>query len=92
VAGKVAKATTDFRTLADRQKTITARVEMGAVSAAVIRGSCRQAPTIPTRDIEVYENVVAIVETGGKPCANANRHVDPCWQHLEDDRPAGHWR
>ena len=65
VAGKVAKAATDFRTLADRQKTITPEskwVQFSGSRPGVVPAGTDDS----TRDIEVYENVVAIVETGDK--------------------------
>ena len=65
VAAKVAKAKTDFRTLADRQKTITPDSKWEQFSGSR-PGVVPAGTEDSTRDIEVYENVVAIVETGDK--------------------------
>ncbi len=65
VAGKVAKATTEFRALADRQKSLTSEskwVQFSGSRPGVVPAGSEDS----TRDIEVYENVVAIVETGEK--------------------------
>jgi len=65
VAGKVAKAGIDFRTLADRQKTITPEskwVQFSGSRPGVVPAGSDDS----TRDIEVYENVVAIVQSGDK--------------------------
>ena len=65
VAGKVAKAAIDFRTLADRQKTITPQskwVQFSGSRPGIVPAGSDDS----TRDIEVYENVVAIVESGEK--------------------------
>ncbi|MEI8372691.1 MAG: redoxin domain-containing protein [Planctomycetota bacterium] len=65
VAGKVAKAGIDFRTLADRQKTVTPEskwVQFSGSRPGVVPAGSDDS----TRDIEVYENVVAIVQTGDK--------------------------
>jgi thiol-disulfide isomerase/thioredoxin len=65
VAAKVAKAASEFRALADRQKTITRDSKWlqfsGSRPGIVPAGS-----EDSTRDLEVYENVVAIVQTGDK--------------------------
>ena len=65
VTAKIAKAMTDFRSLAERQKTLTSESKWlqfsGSRPGVVPAGSDDL-----TRDIEVYENVVAIVETGEK--------------------------
>ncbi len=65
VAAKVAKAAADFRNLADRQKTVTPDSKWlqfsGSRPGVVPAGSDES-----TRDIEVYENAVAIVQTGDK--------------------------
>ena len=91
VAAKIAKAAADFRTLADRQKTITPEskwVQFSGSRPGVVPAGTDDS----TRDIEVYENVVAIVRDRRQAHASADRHVDPRRQHLEDDRPAGHQR
>ena len=65
VAGKVAKAAADFRNLAERQKTITAEskwLQFSGSRPGVVPAGTDES----TRDIEVYENVVAIVQTGDK--------------------------
>ena len=65
MAAKVAKAASDFRTLADRQKTITPEskwVQFSGSRPGIVPAGTDDS----TRDIEVYENVVAIVETGDK--------------------------
>ena len=91
VAGKVAKAAIDFRTLADRQKTITPEskwVQFSGSRPGIVPAGTDDS----TRDIEVYENVVAIVETGDKHTQVQIGTLDPHRQHVEDDRPAGHRR
>ena len=65
VAAKIAKAAADFRTLADRQKTITPESKWLQFSGSR-PGVVPAGTDDSTRDIEVYENVVAIVETGEK--------------------------
>ena len=65
VAAKVAKAKTDFRELADRQKTLTPESKWEQFSGSR-PGIVPAGTEDSTRDIEVYENVVAIVETGDK--------------------------
>ncbi len=65
VASKVAKAGIDFRTLADRQKTVMPEskwVQFSGSHPGVVPAGSDDS----TRDIEVYENVVAIVQTGDK--------------------------
>ncbi len=65
VAGKIAKAAIDFRSLADRQKSITPEskwVQFSGSHPGVVPAGTDDS----TRDIEVYENVVAIVENGDK--------------------------
>jgi len=65
VADKVAKAAGDFATLADRQKTITPEskwVQFSGNRPGVVPAGSDES----TRDLEVYENVVAIVQTGEK--------------------------
>ena len=65
VAGKVAKAGIDFRTLADRQQTVTPEskwVQFSGSRPGVVPAGSDDS----TRDIEVYEHVVAIVQTGDK--------------------------
>ena len=65
VAAKIAKAASDFRALADRQKTITPEskwVQFSGSRPGVVPAGTDDS----TRDIEVYENVVAIVQTGDK--------------------------
>ncbi len=65
LAAKLAKTTTDFRALADRQKTIPADAKWlqfsGSRPGVVPSGTDES-----TRDLEVYENVVAIVQVGEK--------------------------
>jgi thiol-disulfide isomerase/thioredoxin len=65
VAGKVAKAIIDFRTLADRQKTITPESKWVQFSGSR-PGTVPAGTDDSSRDLEVYENVVAIVQTGDK--------------------------
>jgi thiol-disulfide isomerase/thioredoxin len=65
LATKIAKAATDFRSLADRQKTITADskwLQFSGNRPGVVPAGTEES----TRDLEVYENVVAIVQTGEK--------------------------
>jgi thiol-disulfide isomerase/thioredoxin len=65
LAAKIGKAPADFRSLADRQKAI------GPASKWLQFGGMRPG-TVPagtdgsTKDLEVYENVVAIVESGSR--------------------------
>ena len=65
LSAKLAKTATDFRTLADRQKTIPADAKWlqfsGSRPGVVPTGTDES-----TRDLEVYENVVAIVQVGEK--------------------------
>jgi thiol-disulfide isomerase/thioredoxin len=65
VAGKIAKAAADFRALADQQKTVTPEskwVQFSGNRPGVVPAGTEES----TRDLEVYENVVAIVQTGDK--------------------------
>jgi len=65
VAGKIVKAAIDFGTLADRQKGITPEskwLQFSGSRPGVVPAGTDES----TRDIEVYENVVAIVQTGEK--------------------------
>lgn len=65
LAAKIAKASTDFRSLAERQKSITADAKWLQFSAS--RPGVVPAGTDgSTRDVDVYENVVAIVQAGEK--------------------------
>ena len=64
-AAKVAKAAADFRTLADQQKAISPEskwLQFSGNRPGIVPAGTDDS----TRDIEVYENVVAIVESGGK--------------------------
>ena len=65
LSAKLAKSATDFRALADRQKTIPADAKWlqfsGSRPGVVPSGTDES-----TRDLEVYENVVAIVQVGEK--------------------------
>ena len=63
VAAKVAKANADFRELADRQKTLTPIQKWEQFSGSR-PGIVPAGTKYSTRDIEVYENVVAIVRDG----------------------------
>ena len=65
VAGKVVKAAVDFGALADRQKSITPESKWEQFSGSR-PGIVPAGTDDSTRDIEVYENVVAIVQTGDK--------------------------
>jgi thiol-disulfide isomerase/thioredoxin len=63
VAAKVAKAAIDFRTLADRQKGITPEskwLQFSGSRPGIVPAGTDES----TRDIEAYENVVAIVQNG----------------------------
>lgn len=65
VSAKVVKAMADFRTLANQQKTVTPEskwVQFSGNRPGVVPAGTDDS----TRDIEVYENVVAIVQTGDK--------------------------
>lgn len=65
VAGKVSKAATDFQAMSARQKTITPDttwVQFSANRPGIVPAGTDQS----TKDVRVYENVVAIVEGGGK--------------------------
>jgi thiol-disulfide isomerase/thioredoxin len=65
VAQKVSKAAADFSTMAARQSAITAEtmwLQFGATRPGIVPAGTDQS----TRDMRVYENVVAIVEGGGK--------------------------
>ena len=65
VAAKIGKASADFRSLAERQKTI-------AADAKWLQFSASRPGVVPagtdgsSRDVEVYENAVAIVQAGDK--------------------------
>ena len=65
VAGKVAKAALDFRMVADRQRTITPESKWVQFSGGR-PGTVPAGTDDSARDLEVYENAVAIVETGGR--------------------------
>ncbi len=64
-AAKAAKAALDFRRLAERQKTITPESKWMQFSGGR-PGVVPAGTDDSTRDIEVYENVVAIAEAGDK--------------------------
>ena len=62
---KIAKLSGDFKTLAAQQKSVTAKTQWSQFSAG--RPGVVPAGTDgSTQDLRVYENVLAIVETGGK--------------------------
>jgi thiol-disulfide isomerase/thioredoxin len=65
VAAKLAKAKSDFRALADRQRIVTPDskwLQFSGSRPGVVPAGTEES----TRDVEVYENVVAIVQTGDK--------------------------
>ena len=65
VAQKVSRAATEFSTMAARQRAITPDttwLQFSATRPGIIPAGTDQS----TRDVRVYENVVAIVESGGK--------------------------
>ena len=85
VADKLAKAVVDFRGLADRQKTLTP-------ASKWLQFSGGRPGTVPagteesTRDINVYENVVAIAETEGKQSQvqiGTLVHVGNTWKAID---------
>ena len=85
VAAKIAKAATDFRDLAERQKVLTPASKWvqfsGGRPGVVPAGTDDSA-----RDIEVYENVVAIVETGEKQTQvqiGTLVHVGKTWKTID---------
>ena len=66
VAEKISKATDGFKTMAARQKAIgpdAVWMQFSANRPGVIPAGTDQS----TKDLRVYENVMAIVESGGKP-------------------------
>ncbi len=65
VAAKITKAVAAFRDLADRQKTLTPTSKWVQFSGGR-PGTVPSGSEDSTRDLEVYENAVAIVETGDK--------------------------
>ena len=91
VAGKIAKAAVDFRTLADRQKDHHPRVEMGAVQRQPSGRRAGGQRRFDPRHRGLRERR-GHRRDRRKAYASADRHVDPRRQHLEDDRPAGHQR
>jgi thiol-disulfide isomerase/thioredoxin len=65
LAEKLSKAATEFKTMSQQQKTITPDtvwVQFSASRPGVVPAGTDQS----TRDVRVYENVVAIVENAGK--------------------------
>ena len=65
IAEKVGKAASEFKAMSARQKTITSDttwVQFSANRPGIVPAGTDQS----TRDLRVYENVVAIVEGGGK--------------------------
>ncbi|MGD0654844.1 MAG: thioredoxin-like domain-containing protein [Thermoguttaceae bacterium] len=71
LAEKVGKLSAAFKQLATRQKTVTAQttwVQFTAGKPGVVPAGSDES----TKDIRVYENVVAIVETAGK---NSQLHI-----------------
>ncbi len=65
LAAKIVKAAADFRTLAEQQKAIPSEAKWLQFSGSR-PGVVPAGTDDSTRDIEVYENVVAIVEAGEK--------------------------
>ncbi len=65
IAEKVGKAAAEFSTMAARQKSITPEttwVQFSATRPGIVPAGTNHS----TRDVRVYENVVAITESGGK--------------------------
>ena len=65
LAEKISKAAAEFSTMAARQSTITPDttwLQFGATRPGIVPAGTDQS----TKDMRVYENVVAIVESGGK--------------------------
>ena len=65
LAAKIARAPADFNALAARQNSVTSEskwVQFGGSKPGVVPADADG----PGKDLEVYENVFAVVETGGK--------------------------
>jgi hypothetical protein len=65
LAAKLAKAEDNFRALAARQRTVTADskcVQFGGAKPGIVPADADG----PSRDLQVYENVFAIVQTAGR--------------------------
>ena len=65
LAAKIARAQADFNALAARQNSVTSEskwVQFGGSKPGVVPADADG----PSKDLQVYENVFAVVETGGK--------------------------
>ena len=91
LADKLSAAPAAFAELADRQTTVTAKsnwVHFGGNRPGIVPAGTFGAPA----DIEVYENVVAVVRNRRQRHANSNRHDDQSRRMLADGRRAGRAR
>jgi thiol-disulfide isomerase/thioredoxin len=91
VAGKIAKAVADFKAMSARQKVVTP-------DAAWMQFSANRPGVVPagtdgaSKDLRVYENVVAIAEGGGKHVQvqiGTLVQVGDAWRVIDIPQPVG---